>query len=171
LKVVSAEYQELVTKKNALEKERVKNQQELDKQTQTVQQIAEYKKKLESDILATRSAANGAEDAIRRDEKVKLKQDEVLDQLTQKVAAYQEELAYVLSFSLCLTVVLLYCVCLSVSVLLLTLSSLPLSVFFLWSSSHPFFSSLLPLFFFSFTASTHNNTKHKQKKMKVLQKH
>lgn len=93
LKALSGAYSEKLTSKNALERERVVKQQDLDKLKIILQQTREYEEKLASEIEATRRAAFGAEDAIGRKEKEKKKQDEVLDELSQQIAGYQEQLA------------------------------------------------------------------------------
>jgi len=62
-------YREKLEEKESLEKKRKKTQKELDKLKVTVKQIDEFNEKVKGEILVTRRAAYGTEEAMQKLEK------------------------------------------------------------------------------------------------------
>jgi chromosome segregation ATPase len=64
----------------------------LDQLSVTVRQVSEFIGKVKSEILVTRRAAYGTEDNMQRLEKDKKKQDELIDQLHERLKQMKEEI-------------------------------------------------------------------------------
>lgn len=78
--------------KDELDRKRVAVQRELDKLNVQVQQVEEYNEKVKSEIMVTRRAAYGTEEAMQRAEKEKRRQDDMIDQLNEQIKNAAEQI-------------------------------------------------------------------------------
>jgi len=87
--------QEFSGKKNQmehLEKNLIKTQDELSKLTRTINQIEEYNTQMKSEIAVTRRTTYRAEENIGNQEKLKKKQDFLIDHLTEQKKKFNEQI-------------------------------------------------------------------------------
>jgi len=75
-----------------LEKNLIKTQDELSKLTRTLTQIEEYNNQMKSEIAVTRRTTYRAEENIGNQEKLKKKQDFLIDHLTEQKKKLNEQI-------------------------------------------------------------------------------
>ena len=92
LEAINADYEEITEQKNATEQKRIQAQKELDKLRITMQQIGEFNEKVRGEILVTRRAAYGTEENMQRLERLKTKQDSMIDNLNEQLKNNKDSL-------------------------------------------------------------------------------
>jgi len=95
LSILNQEHQTKKTQMEHLQKNLIKTQDELSKLTRTLKQIEDYNSQMKSEIAVTRRTTYRAEENISHQEKVKKKQDLLIDHLTEQKKKLNEELVIV----------------------------------------------------------------------------
>merc|ERR1712061_311741 len=93
LKTVTADWQTKKQEVEAATKRLTKSQDELNQLNITLRQVEEYNEHMKAEIQVTRRATYKAEDHIKQIEKVKHKQDILIDQMNEDVKRMTEQKA------------------------------------------------------------------------------